>query len=70
MIKICDFGFAKTWSEEANMFTQIGCVPPTRCCRSRGLKTPHTYLRGSPLLQHPRLHVPRAHQLQEREDWV
>lgn len=23
-IKICDFGFAKTWSEEANMFTQIG----------------------------------------------
>jgi serine/threonine-protein kinase SRK2 len=24
IIKICDFGFAKTWSEEANMFTQIG----------------------------------------------
>ena len=24
VIKICDFGFAKTWSEEANMFTQIG----------------------------------------------
>ncbi len=24
LIKICDFGFAKTWSEEANMFTQIG----------------------------------------------
>jgi len=23
-IKICDFGFAKTWSEEANMYTQIG----------------------------------------------
>ncbi len=23
-LKICDFGFAKTWSEEANMFTQIG----------------------------------------------
>ena len=25
IIKICDFGFAKTWSEEANMYTQIGC---------------------------------------------
>jgi serine/threonine-protein kinase SRK2 len=24
VIKICDFGFAKTWSEEANMYTQIG----------------------------------------------
>lgn len=24
IIKICDFGFAKTWSEEANMYTQIG----------------------------------------------
>lgn len=24
VLKICDFGFAKTWSEEANMFTQIG----------------------------------------------
>lgn len=24
IIKICDFGFAKTWNEEANMFTQIG----------------------------------------------
>lgn len=24
LIKICDFGFAKTWSEDANMFTQIG----------------------------------------------
>lgn len=24
LLKICDFGFAKTWSEEANMFTQIG----------------------------------------------
>lgn len=24
IIKLCDFGFAKTWSEEANMFTQIG----------------------------------------------
>ncbi|KAL6779334.1 SNRK2I [Auxenochlorella protothecoides x Auxenochlorella symbiontica] len=24
IIKICDFGFAKSWSEEANMFTQIG----------------------------------------------
>lgn len=38
VIKICDFGFAKTWSEEANMFTQIGwgrgftslqCTSPT-----------------------------------------
>lgn len=24
IIKICDFGFAKTWSEDANMLTQIG----------------------------------------------
>lgn len=24
VVKICDFGFAKSWSEEANMFTQIG----------------------------------------------
>lgn len=23
-IKVCDFGFAKNWDEEANMFTQIG----------------------------------------------
>jgi len=23
-VKICDFGFAKTWSEDANMLTQIG----------------------------------------------
>ena len=24
IIKICDFGFAKQWSEDANMLTQIG----------------------------------------------
>lgn len=24
MLKLCDFGFAKTWTEDANMFTHIG----------------------------------------------
>lgn len=23
-IKLCDFGFAKNWEDESNMFTQIG----------------------------------------------
>ena len=23
-LKLCDFGFAKTWTEDANMFTHIG----------------------------------------------
>lgn len=24
LLKLCDFGFAKTWTEDANMFTHIG----------------------------------------------
>ena len=25
-IKLCDFGFAKEWQSDAQMFTHIGCV--------------------------------------------
>lgn len=33
-IKVCDFGFAKNWDEEANMFTQV--ITAQRCfCFSR-----------------------------------
>ena len=27
-IKLCDFGFAKEWQSDAQMFTHIGCVQP------------------------------------------
>ena len=27
-IKICDFGFAKGWTADSNMYTHIGCVTP------------------------------------------
>ena len=26
VIKLCDFGFAKTWTDDANMYTHIGWV--------------------------------------------
>ena len=27
MIKLCDFGFAKGWTTDANMYTHIGYAP-------------------------------------------
>ena len=29
-IKLCDFGFAKEWQSDAQMFTHIGCGPMHR----------------------------------------
>ena len=31
MLKLCDFGFAKTWTEDANMFTHIGYAALSNC---------------------------------------
>ena len=31
VIKLCDFGFAKTWTDDANMYTHIGCVQLSNC---------------------------------------
>ncbi len=27
-VKLCDFGFAKQWTSDQNMFTHIGCGTP------------------------------------------
>lgn len=80
VIKICDFGFAKTWSEEANMFTQIGWAgagagragkqPQSPRSVRLGMGQERAPTRASPLcraVQHPRVHEPRADQQQERQ---
>lgn len=41
VIKVCDFGFAKDWTESANMYTHIGWVLPyTGCMAGTGMLDP------------------------------
>ena len=49
LLKLCDFGFAKGWTTDANMYTHIGYAPSkppfTRCfCLARDLKLDNTLL--------------------------